>query len=63
MKAGTIVITKKDLIFFDGSVSFKKGKEYKVLNDCNSLEKATLIDEQGEPHSPGDWFTKFKIKS
>jgi hypothetical protein len=59
---GTIVIPKQDLIFEDKSISFLKGREYTVMNDCNTLEKAQLINEDNENHTIGCWFTKFKIK-
>lgn len=62
VRKGTVVIPKRDLISQDRSKSFIKGKEYTTTNDANHLENSSLIDEQGDPHNIGHWFTEFKIK-
>ena len=59
---GTVVIPKRNLISQDRSLSFVKGKEYVVQNDASHLEHCTLVDEQGDRHGIGHWFTEFKIK-
>jgi hypothetical protein len=66
----TITVTaKKTLIHGDGSISFIKGKEYKVTGDrkyyeggfsptFKLTENTCLIDEQGQPHYLGGGYHK-----
>ena len=58
------VKAKKDL-FMDGSKtpSFTKGNVYESTNNypTHLSDNIFLIDDQGDAHRLGSWFTNFKI--
>jgi hypothetical protein len=60
----TIVIPRKDL--YNKGKCFTKGKEYtvnRVIKNEAGLMEASVINDQGEPHTIGSWWREFTIVS